>query len=395
MSLALPTTQEIADQIVAQVEAQISQTIPLLPKAFTRVLAKVLAGVVAILYRHIGFWALQKFVQHASYRPCTIGGRTFVPLIEWGRLFGVGDPTAATRPEHTITVQVLTQTGEIEQGRVLLHEATGTIHEVLAPVQLDAASVTVRIRCVGDQNNGDGSGSLGNLSNGEELTFANPLAQIKSVATVASQEVTGADQQSESVYRSRVVRRVQRPPQGGAYADYQQWGEEVAGILNVYPYTGLPGDVDLFVEAVATAESPDGIPTQAQLDAVGASVQFDKEGLPSRRPANAAVNILPITRSAWDYIISGLDPDTPELRAQIEDGIDEHLRSREPFIVGLSVLPRKDRILESEVAGIVHGIASATGASVTTVSQLIGVTPTPTGTLGHAEKAKKGTVTWL
>ena len=43
MSLLVPTTQEVSDNTIAEIELAISQTIPLLPKGFTRVLAKVFA----------------------------------------------------------------------------------------------------------------------------------------------------------------------------------------------------------------------------------------------------------------------------------------------------------------------------------------------------------------
>ena len=51
MSLSTPTTQEVGDNIIAQLEASLNQSIPLLPKAFVRVLAKALAGVFILLYK--------------------------------------------------------------------------------------------------------------------------------------------------------------------------------------------------------------------------------------------------------------------------------------------------------------------------------------------------------
>ena len=50
MALDTPTIAEISANIISQIEASINQTIPLLPKAFTRVLAKVLGAVFIILY---------------------------------------------------------------------------------------------------------------------------------------------------------------------------------------------------------------------------------------------------------------------------------------------------------------------------------------------------------
>ena len=212
---------------------------------------------------------------------------------------------------------------------------------------------------------------------------------------MASQTVTGADGESTEAYRQRIIDRFQKRPQGGAYADYEQWGEEPAGILNVYPYTSeCPGQVDLYVEATeASSGSPDGIPTSAQLQEVLDSVELDDEGLASRRPANALVNAFPITRLSFDVQVTGLIVnDLAEVQANIETALTEYFRAREPFIPGLSVPPRKDRITQSGVAGLVEDVVTAnngifTGASLSSSS--VGITAY---TLGAGEKAKLGSV---
>lgn len=393
MSLSFPTTKEISDSIVAQIEAALSQTIPLLPKAFTRVLAKALAGLLTLVYKYAGFIFLQLFVAHATFRETTINGVTVRPLVEWGRLIGVGDPVAATRAELVVTVTVQNQTGSLGAGEQLLRTQTGVIYRTVAAVALDAPTVNVTIRASSDQSGGDGAGATGNLEAGDTVSFANPIANVARDAVVVSAEVTGADGETEEDYRERIIRRFQRKPQGGAYADYQQWGEELAGIVGIFPYTSAsPGEVDVYVEAdEASSGSPDGIPTAQQLQDVADAIELDSSGLATRRPANAAVNTLPIVRTAFDLTVSGLNPGTAEAQAAIEQGVDEYLRSREPFIVGLSVLPREDRVTDAAVSGIVDGIVSSLGATVTTVN----LTPGPATTLTQGEKAKLGTVSYL
>ena len=76
MSINTPTTAEINAQIIAQLEASLNQTIPLLPKSFNRVLAKALAGVFIIIYKYAGFIALQQFVATATIEETTINGVT-------------------------------------------------------------------------------------------------------------------------------------------------------------------------------------------------------------------------------------------------------------------------------------------------------------------------------
>src|SRR5690606_14880941 len=399
MSVQPPSTQAIADNVIAQLESAISQTIPLLPKSFTRVLAKAIAGVFTLLFKYCSWIFLQLFVAHASMRETMVLGRPIRPLVEWGRLIGVGDPEPATQAELVVNVTVENQSGNLPGGSQLLRVPTGVVYQTVAAVPLDAPTVQVTIRAASDQNGGDGAGAIGNLQPGDEVEFANPLPNVATVATVVSVNVQGANAETEDAYRGRIIRRFQRRPQGGAYADYQAWGEEVPGILNVYPYTSAtPGEVDVYVEAtVESSGDPDGVPTPAQIAAVEASIEFDEAGLASRRPVNAAVNVYPITRQSFDVVLGGLDASEVDggesaVLEAIRAAVDDHLRTREPFIVGLTPLPRQDRITQGAIAGVVMGVAEANGATVATVTVERNGLPSTEYQLAHGEKAKLGTL---
>lgn len=397
MSLPTPSVQQLSDNMIAQVSAQLSQTVPFLPKAFINVLAKVLAGTILILWKYCGFIFLQLFVAYASAEPTTINGKIVVPLVEWGRLIGVGDPLPAVQAQHTITVTVTKQVGSLASGTALQFPATKIIYETVAVVPLTAATVTVTVRAVADQSGGDGSGSIGNLQPGDVLEFANPPPNVVSKAPVLAQVVAGANAEDIEVYRARIVARFQAKPQGGAAADYRAWSQAVPGILGVYPYAGFPGEVDVYVEATPESSgSPDGIPSDAQRLAVADAIDLDIEGVASLRPVNAAVNVLPIIRSAFDVDVIGLtSTDSPAVLTAILAGVDEHLRSLEPFIVGLSVLPRKDRVSQANVAAVVDGIVSAQGGTVASVILKENGQQLTARGLVAGEKAKVGTVTPL
>lgn len=396
MPLITPTTAQLSANIIVQLEAALSQQIPLLPKAFSRVLAKVLSGVYITLYKYAGFSLLQQFVSTATMEETEVNGRFIRPLVEWGRLIGVGDPLPASQAELSLSVVVLEQTGSLPGGSQLLYSATGVTYQTVAAVALDGPVVTVTARATSDQSGGDGSGTVGNLEVGQTLQFASPIPRVETNAVVAEIVVVGAEGEAEEVYRARILRRFQRRPQGGAYADYQHWGTAVPGIRNVYPYTGAPGEVDVYVEASGDA---DGIPDAAQLSAVLEAIYYDPEeapsptGLANRRPANAAVNVLPIVRTAFDVDVAGLEADDEAaVMLEISEGVDEFLRFREPYIVGLSTLPRRDRVTQGAVAGVVNEIAEANGASVAAVSLRRDGTPVISYTLGHGELAKLGTI---
>ncbi len=401
MSLVTPTTEELRDNIVANLEAALSQTVPLLPKAFTRPLAAALAAVLILVYRYAGFSFLQAFVAFATLDETEVNGTKLKPLVEWGRLFGVGDPIPAVQAELVIDVTVQNQVGDLPGGSQLLRADTGVLYQTVAAVLLDAPTVSVTVKASSDPTGGGGAGAIGNLNDGDIVSFPNPLPNVATDAVVTSTAVSGVDGETEEAYRSRILDRTTARPQGGALADYRVWGSEVAGVAFIYPYTGSPGEIDVFVEST-TALDPDGIPDAALLTAVFDAIELDDNGLASRRPANAGVNTLPIsggTRTAFDVIVGGLVvPDPTKLaatEAAISDALDEFLRSREPFIVGLSVLPRTDNISQAAVAGVVYEIASAEGAVVATVALELSGVPVVAHTLGNGEKAKLGNATFV
>ncbi len=397
MSLITPTTKQISDNIIAQLEISFNQTIPLLQKAFFRVLAKVLSGVFILLYKYSGFTFLQMFVQTASDKETTVLGVTITPLLFWGRLIGVGDPVASTSAELTITVTVTNQTGVLATGSQLINADNGVTYATVGSVSLNAPTVTVNILSVSDQAGGNGSGVIGNLNVSDVVSFANPLPNVARDATVAAVVTVGADSEATDLYRQRIVDRFQKRPQGGAYADYEIWGSEVAGIKNIYPYTSTnPGQVDVYVEAtVASSGSADGIPTGPQLQAVLDSINFDVSGRATRRPANALANTFAITRTGFNVIVDGLVVDNlGAVQSSITTAVTEYFLEREPFINGLSLLPRRDRITQGGISGVVDDIVSAAGGVFNDVTVDEGGIVFNIRTLVIGEKSKAASVTY-
>src|ERR1043166_8937853 len=116
MNLVTPLTQDVADNITSQMSAALTQSVPLLPKAFIRVLAKALAGVFILLWKYAGWSLLQMFVRYASDQDTVINGRVLNPLKEWGRQIGVGDPPPATQAELVVSLPVPLQAGGCPRG---------------------------------------------------------------------------------------------------------------------------------------------------------------------------------------------------------------------------------------------------------------------------------------
>lgn len=394
MSLTTPSTSEVNDNIVAQIEATLNEEFSLLPKAFIRVLAKALSGVFILLFKYGGFVFQQQFIRTASAKPVTINGIQVIPLIEKGNEIGVGQPGKATHAELTIQVTVKNQIGFLPVNAQLKNKKTGVVYVTLNSVQLNADTVLVDVKAVSDSNDARGAGTLGNLEVGETLQFVNAVNTAKE-AIVTAVVVTAADAENiEDVYRQRVLDRSQQNPQGGAYADYKLWAEEPAGIRKAYPYrSNCPGQVNVFIEStIASSGNVDGIPTNAQMDEALSSIE-----LPGRRPVGALVNVHPIYRTTFDIEIIGLVTEDPEtVRQTIEQVITEYFHAREPFINGLSLPPRLDRISAGSIVAIVNDIVINAGGILNSVRVLRGgILMDQPYTLGFGEKSKAGTFNYF
>lgn len=398
MALTTPTTADVNANIIAQLEAALNQTIPLVPRAFNRVLAKALAAVFIILYKYAGWMFLQVFVQTASISETIVNGKAIRPLIEWGRLIGIGDPVPATQAERVVDITVNNQVGSLPSGTQLIGVNNGVTYITIGSVALNAPSVQATVRAVSDQAGGGGAGAIGNLDVGESISFANPLANVERNTVVSAEVTAGADAEDTEVYRQRIIDRFQKRPQGGAYADYEQWSEEVAGIVNAYPYTSAnPGQVDVYCEATpASSGDPDGIPTPAQLQDVLDNINLNQAGLATRRNANALPNAFGITRTDFSVIVSGLAVENQaQVESNITDAMEEYFFDRAPYILGLTVPPRKDMITSTAVGGIVDDIVSAAGGYFTGVVVKEGAATITQRVLAIGEKSKTTSVTFI
>jgi len=407
-SIQTPTTAQIATNLVAGLNAALGITVQLLPKSFVDVLTKSMAGVFILLWKYGGFIFLQMFVRTATIKEVTINGVTVSPLKEWGRLIlsTDPDPLAATQAKLDITITVQTQTGSLPAGTQLTNSGNGVIYLLDAAVALSAPTVTGSVTAVADQSGGDGSGLIGNLIIGDAISFVNPEANVFRDAVVLAVTTIAIDAESTDDYRQRIIDRFQARIQGGAPVDYVVWGGAAALVTNIYPYTwdpatplGDPGVVNVYVEV--SGPDADGIPSNAQLTAVLDDIETTgATGLADRRPANAFTGMFAITRTGFDVEVSGLVVDNPtSVQASITTAIIDFFLAVEPFVAGVTVLPRTDLITQSGLVGIVEDLVTAVGGSFIGVTFKLasGGGNIPAYNVGQGEKAKLdgGVVTFV
>ena len=394
------TIKEISNSIIAQLESTLNQKIPLLQKSFMRAHSQATASIFVMLEHYSTFMLKQWFVSTCSSEDIKVLGVTVNPLNFWGNLIGLSGRKEGERAEHTISVTVEQLGDTLDAGTQLQSSQNGFTYITTQAYILNSNPIEITIKAADDPTFNNGVGANGNLVNGAEVSFVNPLAQVGKIATVTGQLVTGANPETTAAYRKRVQTAFRRRKQGGAYVDYKLWGEEVDGISNVYPYTGAPMEMDIYAEAtVASSGDPDGIPTPTQIQEVYDSIEFDANGKASRRPAGVFVNVYPITRTGFTVSVSGLSvSNSAQIQADIEEGLTDYFLDAEPFITGLSVPPRTDLISKIAVEGVINDIVRANngtfiGASVFLYQTGAGVEPSYQ--LGTGEKAKMVSVEFV
>lgn len=392
MAFENKTINDIYSLIVQGLEQEFNTTFRLLPKAFVRILAKVLAGVYISIYKVIGWTFLQQFVDYAVFEPVSVLGVTVRPLVGWGNLVGVGDPGDATAWEGIVAVDVVSSGDYLQAGTQLKSALTGKIYLTKASVLLSDGSVQVDVICTE-------GGSAGNLSAGDILSFVNNLGNVERDAAVVS-GVPGIDAETEETYRNRVKARFKVQPQGGALADYRRWASEVPGVYQTYPYSDDQTSTGVIIYVAGDPDVyPGRIVPSSVLIAVGKACTYDPEtGEQNRKPVGAVLdpdndetysNVKAVSVTKFDVYLTGLTGiSAADFAGQAKSDIALYFEGREPWIRGLAVDNNKvNTISKNNVIGIVNDLAISVKASFSDIDiKKAGVSVT-SYTLGWGELA--------
>jgi len=388
--------QQINDILIAQLEAQTAKIFPILPKSFLRILSKLLSSVFIILYKTSGWIFLQIFVSTASFKPITILGKTITPLIEWGRLVGIGDPEPATAAEITVLVNVNDIGSILYAGTQWISNINNVVYINQENYTLDVATKSINLIAVTP-------GVIGNLAISDVVSLTSTLGIIENDAAITAIITIAVDSENEVDYRQRVSERFQLQPQGGAYADYRIWGSAVPGVEQIYVYTGdIPTEVLIYVSGDPDLYT-DRIPNSALLLAVGNVIDFNPDtGKADRRPIGAIIdpdgdlsygNVKAITIKTFDIEITQLVvDDISTVNSAIKTALEDYMFEREQYIEGLSLPPKKNTITQANVIGIINDIVRAySGTFLTAIISISGVISTNYSLL-EGELAKLGTL---
>ncbi len=364
--VTIPTTKEIKDQIISDIEGKLGITVPWLPKNFIRILAKALAGIQTLAYR-VGLWCYKQIFAATADEEA---------LIRRGAQYGLSR-SPAVRAKHTAQA-----TGDddiqIPGGTLWIGDDNGLVYQQQETVVITAGVATITNECLT-------AGDAGNLLVDDTLKIASPIAGIDDEATVTGTITTGEDQESIENFRKRIMQREKDKPQGGAASDYIGWAIKVAGIAEAYAFRPTPG----FVNVYPLTDDPDlanRIPSSGKLTEVEDYLNETK-----RKPFGATVLALAMTELDFDVDIADLSPNDAITKANIETVITAYMYARRPQQYEDEVNP-----INVVSAGEIYFIAIAAGAKILTVTlKNAGGSPITSYTLQDHELSVLRDLTWV
>jgi uncharacterized phage protein gp47/JayE len=192
---------------------------------------------------------------------------------------------------------------------VLMQTVDERIYHVTAPAILNEAGVAVvAIAALLE-------GAAGNVPADAQMNMVSPVFGVSEVTTVLAPGVAGgADQESITSLRQRLLRSYRVVPHGGNRNDYETWALEFPGVTRAWCVPLYVGDGTVGV-LVMRDEDVDPFPNEQACKEI-----FDY--IEERRPVTAEVYVIAPHKKVIDFEIRLL-PDEPAVRLAVEASIKE------------------------------------------------------------------------
>ncbi len=346
-----PSLPDLIERAAGDVETRLPGTDARLRRSNLGVLSRVHAGAIHGLYGYLDWLAIQLMPDTAEVEY----------LNRWASIWGV---TRKAAVKATGSVTFTGTDGSVIPAGTLLQRSDAVEFTTDAEVTIAGGSAVAAVTA-------SEGGAGGNTSANSTLTLVTPIAGVDSSATVDSGGLTnGADTESDTSLRARLLLRIQQPPHGGAKHDYNAWALEIADVTRVWISPNELGLGTVVVRFVVDDHPTSIIPDAAKVQEVQAHIDTE-------RPVTAAVTAVAPTAVNLDLTISNLSPGTQAVKDAIQAELDDLLR-REAEPGGT--------ILISHVREAISIAAGETDHVLTS--------PTADITYNTGEIAVLGTITW-
>jgi uncharacterized phage protein gp47/JayE len=267
----------------ADMESRLTGGVALLRFGILRILIRVFAGAMHLVYGFAAFIGQQLFIKTAT-------GEFLDRLgYQWGvnrkaADFAVGSVTFTGTDGTVIDEGTAFQT---DAGVEFLTTAVGTI----AGGTLTVAGIAAE------------AGAAGNIAAFTAVELVEPLG-ITTVS-IPSAWGGGVDPETDEAYRQRILERIQDPPAGGTAADYVRWAKEVSGVDAAWTFraTPAPGTVTVVIRGTAVL-----------------SVVYDY--IAQFMPVTTDLIVQYANDVTINFTLS-ITPNTTDLQTQIQENVEE------------------------------------------------------------------------
>jgi uncharacterized phage protein gp47/JayE len=348
MPFTRPSPQQIRDRLAAELQVAIPGADARLRRSMEEVLVRAIAVASHELHGHLAWAARQILVDTAEAE-------------QLDRHAGIWGITRRAAAPARGPVTVTGTTGAVLPAGAEMRRSDDTRFLLDADVTIGGG--------------GTGTGAVtavvaaasGNTAAATTLSLVSPIGGIGANLVVASGGLAaGADIEADAALRARILQRIQRPPQGGAAADYVAWAQTVPGVGRAWCY---PLHLGAGTVGVAFLTSAGGIPGAPLVAQVQAAINV-------LRPVTADVTVFAPAPVTVDVQVT-LSPDTSAVRLAVQNSLVAFFTAEaEP---GLT-------LRRSRISAAVSAAAGETWHAL--------VAPAADVTLGAGEVAVLGTVSF-
>jgi uncharacterized phage protein gp47/JayE len=350
-----PSLTTIADRIRNDLISRIS-TDDVLRRSDAEIQARVLSFAMHALYGYADYIADQMFPETCDESNLE-------------RHAGFWKVTRNLAAKATGSVTFDTSIGAVIPIDTVISALDGTQYKTTVEATAVSGSTVVAVEAVV-------AAQAGNRVTGQSLTLLQPVSGVQTTCTCG--DLTGgADIETISAWRARVVAAVRKPPAAGTKEDYERWALEVSGVTRAWAYPlemGLGSTVIRFVRDDDVSIIPDA----GEI----ADVQDYIDTLRPVGPGISGIQVVAPVAEAVAFTIH-ISPDNADVRAAVTAELDDlFLRAAVP---GTTDYP--NTIYLSQIREAVSLAAGETDSAVTVPAADV----TKTG----GKLATRGTITWV
>lgn len=311
MPFARPTLPELIDRVTTDISGRVTGVqSAVLRRSLLGILARSEAGAVHMLYGFLEWAAKQAIIDTAEKEY----------LERWAAIWKVFRKSADYATGAALLSGAI---GSTVLAGTILQRQDGVQYRVLADGTFTDTTLQPTIVAVA-------AGAAGDTPAGTPLFLLSPVAGVQSTGSAASDIEGGLDVETDPQLLSRLLKRIQKPPHGGAAADYELWALEVPGVTRVWVYPLQMGAGTVTVLFVCDGEA-DIIPTPAKV----AEVQ-DYIDDRTRRPVTAEVFVAAPIADPLNMTVK-LSPNTAAVqaavRAEVADLIVRDSKPGSPILI--------------------------------------------------------------